>query len=58
MNAACEAVIHAAVVGPVFLLAGLIEVAARLCRAAAGVADHVTGEARRRPSGLGDLRMA
>lgn len=58
MKAAYEAVVHTAVVGPIFLLAGLIEAAARLYNTAADVADRVTGDSPRRPGGLGDLRMA
>jgi hypothetical protein len=58
MNAACEAVVHAAVVGPVFMLAGLIEAAARLCQKAAEVADQFAGEPRRPSTGRGELRMA
>ena len=44
MKAAYEAVIHTAVVGPVFLLAGMIEATARVCRTATCVADRMTGE--------------
>lgn len=58
MKTAYEAVVHTAVVAPVFVLAGAIEAATRLCRTAAGVADRVAGEPRRPASGLGALRTA
>lgn len=58
MNAGFEAVVHAAVVGPVFVLAGLIGAAERLCEMAAEVADRFAGEPRRPAGGMGELRMA
>jgi hypothetical protein len=43
MQSACEAVVHTAVVGPVLLLAVLIEAAARLCQTASEMADGLAG---------------
>ena len=58
MKAACEAVVHAAVVGPIYLLAGLLEAAARTCEAASEVADRLSGESRRPGAGFGELKAA
>jgi len=57
MKAVSETVVHAAIVGPVFLLAGMIEASARVCRTAAAFADVFAGEPRPPQSGFDELRM-
>lgn len=43
MKSAFEAVVHTAVVGPVLLLAALIDAAARVCQTASEMADGLAG---------------
>lgn len=58
MKAAGEAVVHAVVVGPVFLLAGLIEATAKVCLTAAAFVGLFAGDQQPRHAGVGEVETA
>lgn len=59
MYAAYEAAVHKAVVGPVVVLAALLDAVCRAWNSICDLADFVSGNPPRRPgSGLTELRVA
>jgi len=52
MRVACEALIHAAVVRPIVVLAGMIDAASEVAKVVSTAADHLAGQSRRRSAGV------
>ena len=58
MKAVCEAVVHAAVVGPVFLLVGALDLAGRVVETASAAVGRFAGETKPPSAGTRRLKVA